>query len=293
MAKVKNTVSSVSVVIATLGGESLRAAIECLNAGSHVPDEILVCIPKEYAGNVEGIEFDNLKVILTDCRGQVAQRVIGFQNAKSPFVLQMDDDIYLEHSCIDELLKIVSSAPNIAAGPKMYDLYSGKYHSFLVPRDNTLILFNKLFYAVANGKKGYQPSKISKSGINFGIPEEPDTWNNVDWLSGGCLMHRKENLLLYNYYPFTGKAYAEDLFHSNLLRKNKIILVRSGKASCKVDFRSSKGNLFEMIWNYSKPIIPMKYFVKSINGSLPRLYATIFLTAIRLILSKIHNMRAI
>ena len=140
---------------------------------------------------------------------------------------------------------------------------------------------------MANGKSGFQPGKISKSGINFGIPEIPSTFYNVDWLCGGCLMHRKENLILKNYYPFLGKAYAEDLFHSKLLRDNNVILVRSGEAKCFVDFTSSKGGSWRnAIKGFSKSLIPMKIFVKSINGSIYRLYFVNFLIIISFFLKK-------
>lgn len=278
----------VSVVIATLGGTSLKLTIESINNGSLVPKEILICIPKEYAINLEYISYSNVKILKTKVRGQVAQRSAGFKNAKFPYILQMDDDIKLDFYCLEELLKTVSSSSNVAAGPKLFDDLTNEYSSFLTPFSNNLLIFDKLFYFVANGKSGYQPGEISKSGINFGIPETPSTFYDVDWLCGGCLMHRKENLILTNYYPVSGKAYSEDLFHSKLLRDNKIILVRSGEAKCYVDFTSSKGGSWlNIIRNFSKPITPMKIFVKSINGSIIRMYLINFLIIVRLFLIKI------
>tara|TARA_B100000780_G_scaffold276426_1_gene244968 strand:- start:1477 stop:2346 length:870 start_codon:yes stop_codon:yes gene_type:complete len=280
----------ISVVIATLGETSLKLTIESINNGSFVPKEILICIPEEYAKNLESFSFSNVKILKTKVRGQVAQRAVGFQTVRFPYVLQMDDDINLDFYCIEELLKTTSSSSNVAAGPMLFDHLTKEYHSFLIPVSNKFVLFNKLFYFVANGKHGYQPGKISKSGINFGIPETPSTFHDVDWLCGGCLMHRKENLILTNYYPLSGKAYSEDLFHSKLLRDNKVILVRSGEAKCYVDFSSSKGGSWlNIIRNFSKPIIPMKIFVKSINGSIIRMYLVNFLIIVRLFLIKIFK----
>ena len=37
-------------------------------------------------------------------------------------------------------------------------------------------------------------------------------------------MHKRENLILNNYFKFSGKAYCEDLFHSILLKKKKVKL---------------------------------------------------------------------
>lgn len=267
------TDKNISVVIATLGGGSLKETIESLNKSSIVPKEILICIPEEYAFKVNQLNYFNIQVLKTKVKGQVSQRAIGFQNARSPFVLQLDDDIKLDFYCLENLLNLATSKPNLAVGPKLFDNVTKEYHGFLVPNFNDLQWFNKLFYFVANGDRGYQPGKISKSGINFGLPEFPGTFYDVDWLSGGCLLHRKENLILTNFYPISGKAYAEDLFHSRLLRINEIMLVRSGDAKCYVDFSSSKGGgLLLFFRNFGKTIVPMKIFVRSINGKLWRLY---------------------
>mgnify|MGYP006079264075 FL=1 len=282
----------VSVVIATLGETNLSETIESLNKGSLAPKEILICIPEEYAVNLESLNYSNVKISKTIVRGQVSQRAIGFQNAKFPYVLQLDDDIILDFYCLEKLLETVISNKNIAAGPKLYDHLTKEYHSFLIPSDIKLVWFNKMFYFLANGKIGFQPGKISKSGLNFGIPETPSTFYNVDWLCGGCLMHRKENLILTNYYPLSGKAYAEDLFHSKLLRDNNVILVRSGEAKCYVDFTSSKGGSWlNIISNLQKPLIAMNIFIKSINGNITRMYLVNFFIIIRLFLIKIFKIK--
>ena len=284
--------NNISVVIATLGGGSLKETIESINNSSIVPKEILICIPVEYAINLKHLSYSNIKILKTSVRGQVAQRAVGFQNAKFPFVLQLDDDIKLDLYCLEHLLETVISKKNIAAGPKLFDHLTKEYHSFLIPSDTKLVWFNKMFYFLANGKSGFQPGKISKSGLNFGIPETPSTFYNVDWLCGGCLMHRKENLILTNYYPLSGKAYAEDLFHSKLLRDNNVILVRSGEAKCYVDFTSSKGGSWlNIISNLHKPLIAMNIFIKSINGSITRMYLVNFFIIIRLFLIKIFKIK--
>ncbi len=284
------TDNNVSVVIATLGEGSLTETLESLNNSSIVPKEIIICIPEKYATNVKHLNYSNLKILKTTIRGQVAQRIIGFQNAKFPYVLQLDDDITLDFYCLEKLLETVISKKNISAGPKLFDHLTKEYHSFLIPINNRFELFHKFFYFIANGKSGFQPGKISKSGINFGIPETPGLFYDVDWLCGGCLMHRKENLILTNYYPVSGKAYSEDLFHCKLLRDNKVILVRSDEAKCYVDFSSAKGGSWQnIIRNSLRPIIPMKIFIKSINGSISRLYFIHFLVFIRLCLLRVFK----
>lgn len=286
MKKISDSSDDVSVVIATLGGDTLLSTIESINSSSIVPVELLICIPSDNANNVAHLKHKNLKIVKTDCRGQVAQRAVGFAIAKSPYVLQIDDDIELDYLCIEELFNIVSSSSDISAGPMLYDKKTGMYHSHLAPSNQRFKYLDKLIYVVANGKQGYTPGKIAKSGINFGLPEKPGTWSNIDWLSGGCILHHKENLVLSNFYPVKGKAYAEDLFHSKLLREKNVVLVRSGKAKCNVDFSSSKGALSSFFRGYLQYLIPMRIFVKSINGSMIRLYLFLILNSFSILLIK-------
>ena len=89
-----------TVVIATLGGDTLRETIETINRGSIVPEEILVCIPTNESDRVQNFSYKNVKIFVTACRGQVAQRAIGFQNVSHNIVMQLDDDILLDEHCI-------------------------------------------------------------------------------------------------------------------------------------------------------------------------------------------------
>ena len=69
---------------------------------------------------------------------------------------------------------------------------------------------------------------------NFGA--DPDYMVNdmlkSDWLPGGCVVHFKSDIIFDNYYPFSGKAYCEDLIHSFHLRKKNVELWVSKNASC-------------------------------------------------------------
>ena len=69
----------ITVVIATLGGDSLKGTIEALNWGSIVPDEILVCIPTNEAHRVSGVAFQNVKVLVTNCRGRLLKERLDFE----------------------------------------------------------------------------------------------------------------------------------------------------------------------------------------------------------------------
>lgn len=87
---------ALSVVIATIGGEVLRPVLAMLNSGERVPAEILICVPSKEAADMHDFGHDNVRIIATPVRGQVAQRAFGLQLAQQSFVMQMDDDILIE-----------------------------------------------------------------------------------------------------------------------------------------------------------------------------------------------------
>lgn len=274
-------VAPVSVVIATLGTESLWRTVEHLNSGTRIPREILICIPEENAHTVEGLVLKNVRIVQTRFRGQVAQRAAGFRLATCPFVLQLDDDIQVSETCLSALLTEVAASAHVAAGPKWYDVHTGKYHSFLVPDAASPTRFQRLLYWVINGRRGFQAGVIGKAGVNMGMPETPGTWEGVDWLAGGCLMHRRENLILGDFYPFTGKAWAEDLFHSRLLKAKGVKLVRCGAAACYVNFSSSSfAGVARLLRDHIEYSRRMTVLVRESGGSVIRLYGYLILSLV-------------
>ena len=276
----------ISVVIATLGTDLLNSTIKSINTGSLVPSEILICIPKEYYKNVENYNYKNVRVIITHSKGQVAQRSEGFLASKYPLVLQLDDDIILNNDCLEQMANYLNhNEIKTAVCPMLYEKISKKYHLFLTQSKNSSLI-EKIIFFIINGKKGYEPGKISKSGVNMGLPEFPKTWKGVEWIPGACILHRKENLINYDYYPLKGKAYGEDLFHSQILINNGIKLVRLGKAKCFVDFSSSKVSLLGLFKTYYFYFKSMREFNKIINVLSYRLFIYINFRIIQLILKK-------
>ena len=216
-----------TTVIATLGGDSLRGTIEALNCGTKVPDEILICIPANEVHKVSDFDFPNVKLIVTETRGQVLQRAIGFKNAKNDIVMQLDDDVCVDTHCVEQLLKTLNAeGPMVAVAPSFLCMSSG---DSIYKRDGNSKLL-PLFYWLVNGKAGYQPGTIGLSGVCFGVDPKADgkRIHDVEWVPGGCVVHCRENLVLENYYPFKGKAYGEDLIHSLILTQSIEIRAVSG-----------------------------------------------------------------
>lgn len=237
--------SSVSVVIATLGGEQLFETIEVLNQGTIIPCEILVCLPEEDALLVKRLSFPNVRVINAARRGQVAQRAIGFQKASGRFVLQLDDDILVSNDCLECLLNVITlDAAKVAVAPSL--LFKSSRKSFYqTPKNKTLL---QLYYWLINGVRGYQPGSITMAGTNVGVDPQFVEYDTVEveWVPGGCLLHHRDCLIVDDFYPFTGKAYSEDLYHSYFLRKNKVKLMVCTSAECFLDDTM-------VVYNFSVP----------------------------------------
>lgn len=226
---------TLSVVIATLGGGALHATISAINAGSIVPDEILVCIPRVLARKVAGLGGVNVRVVATDCKGQVAQRRIGFNEAASEMVMQLDDDIFVDRDCIARLMRsLMAHGPKAAIAPSLVDLSSGRsiYHS-----TGKTAAAQKVLGLLLNGRTGYRQGTIDKCGRGIGLDADgvrPGV-HEVEWLPGGCVLHYRDNLVLENFFPLSGKAYCEDLFHSYHLAAKGIRLLVDTTASCRME----------------------------------------------------------
>ncbi len=249
----------ISVVISTLGGPELNQTIQSLNQGTLIPKEIILSLPSMYKNKIDTFQFKNVRIIESPQKGQVFQRCFGFQQANQEFVLQSDDDVIYEPNCLEFLIKsLKSSISNSCVAPQCFLLHQNKY-AYRLPnfRDRYLAFF-------ANGFQGFESGCISKSGINFGfLPIETNEVKKVDWLPGGCILHRKENLVLENFYPFSGKAYAEDLFHCMQLRKKGIQFFICPNARIHFEWSSNSEmglvreikeviQSFKALWEYSK-----------------------------------------
>ena len=184
------------------------------------------------------------------------------------------------------MVEYIIPRPKTAVGPKLFDLKTGAYTSFLTPGSTHNTYLTRLLYWIINDREGYQPGRIGISGINMGIPETPDDWENVEWLPGGCMLHHKEHLVLFDYYPFKGKAYLEDLFHSNLLRKEGVTLFRCGTSSCDVDF-SSNSSFTSFFKDYIRVTRLRKIFLREKGSSFFRLFCYQILDIIIIVIRKV------
>ena len=217
----------VSVVIPTLGGDCLARTIEHLNHGTLVPAEVLVCIPEEYVPRVAGLSAANVRLIKTGCKGQVAQRAIGFQQAEQPLVLQLDDDTVLEQDTLASLAEaLVRMGPGNALAPVCHIVETGRCSHELGDGLRGWLM-NLFTYVVCGAPWGVKRMGVMTAiGTSYGVDGHycDSSPFPTQWLPGACVLCFKQDLIKDNFFPYSGKAYCEDLIHSLLRVKNGIRL---------------------------------------------------------------------
>jgi cellulose synthase/poly-beta-1,6-N-acetylglucosamine synthase-like glycosyltransferase len=177
----------------------------------------------------------NVTVVPTPCRGQVAQRSFGFSKVSQPFVLQMDDDITLEH---DAARRLLSTLQRLGTGNVVAPLYrdsgTGRcLHTY----SKGWLRFIQHGYArlVCGAKWGIaRMGTISPAGVSYGVDEAlcGSDVLETSWVPGGCVLSYREDLVLENFFPFPGKAYCEDLIHSRLRERRGLRMWIDPGAHC-------------------------------------------------------------
>ena len=92
---------SYSVVIRTLGttDEKYRRMLEAIDKQTIKPQEIIVVIPNGYKLDHE---LGNERVVYSE-KGMVTQRAVGIQEAKSKYLLVLDDDLVFPNDFVERL----------------------------------------------------------------------------------------------------------------------------------------------------------------------------------------------
>ena len=196
--------------------------------------------------------------------GQVKQRAYGLKLAKYMYVLQLDDGVVLEKNCLENLVLKMDKKNLSAVSPYYMNMERNSAHA---QKKNGISW--KFYYWLMNGNEGYKIGGVAKSGINFGVNKvdlkSNDSTVEVEWVPGGCILQKKENLIHLNHFPFSGKAYAEDLIYCFLLRSSGIRLYVSIDALCYIDKDNGIDSLFQ-------DFRARYYFVKIASLSITRLF---------------------
>ena len=87
----KKKTINLSIVIPTLGEDSLFHCIDSIKKNTFLPKEILLVIPRNLSYKIEpSFENENfIKIIKTEFQGQVIQKIHGFKLSKSNFEMRL------------------------------------------------------------------------------------------------------------------------------------------------------------------------------------------------------------
>tara|TARA_B100001175_G_C19509224_1_gene642695 strand:- start:710 stop:1600 length:891 start_codon:yes stop_codon:yes gene_type:complete len=278
--------SKISVVIASIGDRDLIPTIKSINSSSIKIDEIIISIPNDAKLDLELFKvFSNIVIHKSRYKGQVAQRIEGFKISTNNYVLQLDDDIIVERYCIELMYKFIRENDRSAVSAHFHHITSKR--SIYLKNDNLSIsnyyflsdlnyfrnrFFDKIYTKIKNDETISQNGIISKSGFetypNF---EKFNTPFISGWVPGGCMMHHKDNLVLSNFFPFKGKAYCEDLFHSIALKKNNIELYYHPNAIAFLKIENIKSSFKMFVKHIKSDFIVRKTLVEQNNLSKSRM----------------------
>tara|TARA_Y200000002_G_scaffold342166_1_gene313874 strand:+ start:3191 stop:4042 length:852 start_codon:yes stop_codon:yes gene_type:complete len=279
---------NISIVIATNNPKLINIFLNNLFSNSILPSEIIIVIPlsKEYLFNFSNKYIENIKIFKSQHENQVIQRIEGFVIAKCDYVLQIDDDIIYKSEAINILLNNLKHHENACIGPSISE--KGKINTWM----NNPDLFNSKLYTfisyLNNGKKKYRSGGFSLAGINMNFDLNLKNKYEVDWLPGGCILHKKNNLILDNYYPYNrGKSFSEDLFHSKEISKKGIKLFYSPDSKLFLSNQINNNLNFSSILNIIKSIKVMNIFVLRYGGNLLRLNIVLLMYYFWLFLHKL------
>ena len=218
------------IVIPSIGEPSLLLLLSSINDSSLTPANVYIVLR-----SCDSIKFNSthfsfpIHILFSSNYGQVAQRQYGFSVAKSPIVIQLDSDCIVPSDMFLTLLNVFCQleqvyGESIALSPAFIDTDGFMMFS----SDSFLLRSFRFLYSVLSLL--YPCNNLTAFGFNFplNLPQNKISSSSSlfrsDWLPGGCVVHRSSNLINSNYYPFSGKAYSEDLFHSYLLSCNSVKL---------------------------------------------------------------------
>lgn len=262
----------ISVVIATLGSDVLHPTLAMLNSGSQIPAEILLCVPEDKVLGLSNSEYNNIRVLVTPCKGQVAQRAYGLEQVCQPIVMQIDDDILIEPSSVQTLMQTLNrlGKGNVVA-PLYRHLKSGEYITRYTTGGRGWLsnIYASLLCGAPWGSR--RMGKLTTAGIGFWLDKDQvgEAPFETEWVPGGCAMCRREDLITENYYPLPGKAFTEDLVHSIYWRRMGVRLWAVPTADCRTKIEPMP---FE--WRQMWSVLDAhRYVVSLIGGSSFRLYA--------------------
>lgn len=172
---------------------------------------------------MKDLALAGVRIVITQVRGQVAQRAEGFRHAVGEVVMQLDDDIEVPVDVVEQLVCYLRKVgPGNVVGPAYRDVETGDcVHRIRTDLQGQM---QSLYATVLCGAPWgvARMGRATSIGVGYGVD-----WRHcgneqavkTDWLPGGCALCFRQDLVTEAFFPFTGKAYCEDNIHSLLRRQ--------------------------------------------------------------------------
>ena len=182
----------------------------------------------------------------------------------------MDDDVLMPAGALEALLRVCQRVgPKNAISPLFKNCATGQY---LTRYDQSLkeLVRSLVATTICGAPWGVnRMGRIDRAGVPYAV--DPSYCGDRDlveteWLPGGCVICRQEDLVLDAYFPFSGKAYSEDVIHSLIWRQRGIRLWVATKIDCCTHIGVPRLTLQEMLADYRA----RAYVVRQNAGSLLR-----------------------
>lgn len=226
--------NDLTIVIPTLprdyGARWNKQILDYLDQGI----KVVLSVPpdwRSYLTNLTSFPWNSNDIIIFECskKGQVVQRFEASRSIESIYSLFMDDDIYISVNDLSILMyDLQAKLPRPSAlSPRFRTTFPGRLQSVphratFADRLRTIVLY--LIHGTYARRVDFLYGKILPSGA--ALPYPPNLPYNKpmpsEWLPGGCFLMLTEFIRLDYSYILPGKAFCEDLFHSNHLSKNGI-----------------------------------------------------------------------
>ena len=245
---------------------------------------IIICIPPNLSKKnkfVNKFEKDIL-IIISDKKGQVNQRQFSYKFVKTDYVMHMDDDTFINIKNLKILLNQFEKLPRKSFIAPRLIIKNEIKTKLLLKKFKSLLLYNQL-----NPRAGTISKSTFEVPHNFSI-DSNKAIESVDWIPGGISIIRKENIIQNKYFNFEGKAYCEDLIHSNILKNNGVQLFISNKSFYSTQLINYKDlNTKDFIKFIKNDFQVRNYYRKSINNPLIPFFNVYLLLIINYLLRKI------
>jgi hypothetical protein len=273
----------ITVVIPTLGNRNIIKLLRNL-VNSVFIKEIIISLPRREKKNIF-LKSKKIKIVYSDIKNQVYQRISPIKFINTQFLLYLDDDVIFNNNFLSNIYKdAIKNNNKFVLSPCYYDHSKKKIHSL-----NGNLIFNIkkilhfILFQVPFGKE--RMGFFSSAGSCYGVdPDYIDTeFYKSQWFPGGCFLLPHRIMPKFFYFNIRQKSFGEDLLLSYILKKKSSIVV-SKKLSIyteKPEFLNRKKQIHEYLNAH-------KYLCQklNLNNFKVKIWRLIFLLKLKMLINE-------